>query len=612
MFNDDFLKLYNEELFYLREVGRHFAIENPQVAKYLGMHKDAIVDPFVERLLEGTAFLTARVQQRLNYEQPEFALQMLSRIAPLWYTPIPSIAMVSMTPDLTYPQWYEKTYLPRGSKVLLSDPSLNNKTVTFTTARDIKMQPVEIENVECVVMPPKRLPQSVLSWLQGGQALICFQLSTKKVCTVAELDLNPIRLTFTSDAIRSNQLLSLLLNQSLRVVLWSKTQGEPIIHVMSPEDICLDGIDEDESLLPSAIGELPGNRLLREYFHAPFRFYGVQLRNCEQFLKQCAYASEFEIIFSLKQRPLQLIEQLSAADFRLFSTPIVNLYRRRCHPIFLEHDKTEHPIIVDRLQPTLYQIHHLIDVKGIVKEGAVINFSPLQSQACFDDIHEQAGYSIRRKKSPLHEKRYRNSRLPYDDIFMTLSPGETKVDMDKVQSLSVDAMVCERHLIPEHLQQPELQLEMALPIHQIELVRYPTDPSGVPEISHAWQVLQALSNNPLRYARPKFDDCTAIIHDWLTLFANSKNPAHIKCITSIKSASIEHCYERYQGIGPIAWTRGAALKIDLQAAHHADHGEFLFGKILLHALADFCDLNQTLRMELTVDGHDYACWGAIG
>lgn len=47
---------YNDELRNLREVGTRFAKEHPQVAGQLGLHPDAVTDPFVERLLEGVAF----------------------------------------------------------------------------------------------------------------------------------------------------------------------------------------------------------------------------------------------------------------------------------------------------------------------------------------------------------------------------------------------------------------------------------------------------------------------------------------------------------------------------------------------------------------------------
>lgn len=103
MFSERFLQLYNDELRYFREAGRQFASSHPQVAQHLGMHIDGVLDPFVERLLEGSAFLCTRIQEKLNNEQPEFALQMLSRLAPLWYTPVPAIATVAIKPDLSFP-----------------------------------------------------------------------------------------------------------------------------------------------------------------------------------------------------------------------------------------------------------------------------------------------------------------------------------------------------------------------------------------------------------------------------------------------------------------------------------------------------------------------------
>lgn len=116
MFSERFLQLYNDELRYFREAGRQFASSHPEVAQHLGMHIDGVLDPFVERLLEGSAFLCTRIQEKLNNEQPEFALQMLSRLAPLWYTPVPAIATVAIKPDLSFPQWHSQVDLPRGAE----------------------------------------------------------------------------------------------------------------------------------------------------------------------------------------------------------------------------------------------------------------------------------------------------------------------------------------------------------------------------------------------------------------------------------------------------------------------------------------------------------------
>ena len=56
------LDYYNRELAYLRELGSEFAEQYPKVAGRLGMKGSEVADPYVERLLEGVAFLGARVQ----------------------------------------------------------------------------------------------------------------------------------------------------------------------------------------------------------------------------------------------------------------------------------------------------------------------------------------------------------------------------------------------------------------------------------------------------------------------------------------------------------------------------------------------------------------------
>jgi type VI secretion system protein ImpG len=51
-----FHKYYQDELAYLRELGRDFARRHPAAARWL---EESGTDPDVERLLEGFSFLTA-------------------------------------------------------------------------------------------------------------------------------------------------------------------------------------------------------------------------------------------------------------------------------------------------------------------------------------------------------------------------------------------------------------------------------------------------------------------------------------------------------------------------------------------------------------------------
>ena len=60
-----FNKYYQDELTYLRELGREFAQAYPGVAPMLAERGG---DPDVERLLEGVAFLTGKIRQKIDDE----------------------------------------------------------------------------------------------------------------------------------------------------------------------------------------------------------------------------------------------------------------------------------------------------------------------------------------------------------------------------------------------------------------------------------------------------------------------------------------------------------------------------------------------------------------
>ena len=90
------LRLYNDELTHLRDVGAEFAREFPKIASRLGMEGMEVADPYVERLLEGFAFLTARVQLKLDAEQPRLIAHLLESIYPHFLSPVPSMMVARL------------------------------------------------------------------------------------------------------------------------------------------------------------------------------------------------------------------------------------------------------------------------------------------------------------------------------------------------------------------------------------------------------------------------------------------------------------------------------------------------------------------------------------
>src|SRR5271165_2966721 len=94
-----FLDYYNRELRYLRDLGGEFARDFPKVAGRLGLDAFECADPYVERLLEGFAFLAARVELKIDAEFPAFTEHLLEMVCPHYLAPTPSMAVVQLVPD---------------------------------------------------------------------------------------------------------------------------------------------------------------------------------------------------------------------------------------------------------------------------------------------------------------------------------------------------------------------------------------------------------------------------------------------------------------------------------------------------------------------------------
>src|ERR1035441_5717987 len=91
------LALYNTELVHLHESAAEFGREYPKIAGRLSLDpdgKEICPDPYVQRLLEGFAFLTARVHLKLDAEFPRFNQGLLETVYPDYLCPVPSMAIV--------------------------------------------------------------------------------------------------------------------------------------------------------------------------------------------------------------------------------------------------------------------------------------------------------------------------------------------------------------------------------------------------------------------------------------------------------------------------------------------------------------------------------------
>jgi type VI secretion system protein ImpG len=96
---DELLQYYERELAYLRRMGAEFGRQYPRVAAGLQLEPTKSDDPHVERLLEGFAFLAARVHLKLDSDFPLITEALLDTVYPEYTRPLPSLSLVQFHVD---------------------------------------------------------------------------------------------------------------------------------------------------------------------------------------------------------------------------------------------------------------------------------------------------------------------------------------------------------------------------------------------------------------------------------------------------------------------------------------------------------------------------------
>ena len=339
---------YQEELAFLREMGREFATAHPTVAHML---ESAGADPDVERLLEGVAFLTGRVRQKLDDEIPELFQSMMSLLWPHYLRPVPSTGILQFQPAPE--QLSELTTIPVGCEV--ESIPVDGTACRFRTCYDVELAPIEIADAKL------DLPMAT-----DAQLRIHVRLTAK--LPLKQLKLRRLRVYLADEIVRATTLY-LWLRRYARHVELRQPGAERGVR-LSAETIRPGGFAENEAILPYPAHSFMGYRLLQEYFTCPSKFLFIEFTGLER-LAQLELTDGFEIVVPFSRRPEDSL-RVERDSLRLFSTPIVNLFKHTADGIRVDHTRTQHRVrpSTPGSPPEHYEIYSVDHVIGLIQGEA--------------------------------------------------------------------------------------------------------------------------------------------------------------------------------------------------------------------------------------------------
>ena len=612
------LDYYNQELAHLREMGAEFAREFPKVAARLGMEGLEVADPYVERLLEGFAFIAARVQLKIDAEFPRFTQHMLEIVFPHYLTPTPSSMIVEFVPNLAEPALAEGVRLARGTTLRSIVPRGEQTACEFRTAHDLTLWPIEIVAARCFRFAPD-LPLGQIGLANQARGGVRLKLAAHGGAAFSKLACDALSLHLTGQDEIVGPMFEAMAGRCIAALVVSNESPPRVIARLDAAQVQPEGYDDDQSLLPFGRRSFQGYRLLREYFAFPQRFHFVRVEGLRRAFRSLA-ASECELVFLFDRIDAALEGAVGPGNFSLYATPVVNLFPRRADRIHLSEGRFEHHLAVDRTRPMDFEVFSVESVAGLGEEaGDRTEFAPFYGDLVHhESIAAKSFYTVRREPRMLSDRQRRQGpRSGYvgGEVFLSLVDEREVPYPATMKQLAVEVLATNRDL---PLLLPigslnALMLDDVAPVSSVRVLKGPTRPrTGLVEGDHAWRLLSHLSLNYLSlFDASRAGGAAAALRELLSLYADLGDPAARKQIDSVIDVQARPVVRRLPLAGPITFGRGLAVDLKLNESAFGGAGGFLLGSVLERFLSRHVSINSFTQTRLLSESRgEVARWPA--
>jgi type VI secretion system protein ImpG len=554
-----FNRYFQQELDHLRDLGAEFAKMHPAVAPMLS---GLSTDPDVERLLEGVAFLTGLLRQKLDDDFPEIIHELFQLIWPHYLRPLPSASIVAFEPKANLKQTVR---VPRG--VQLASVPVDGTTCLFRTCYDVDVHPLVLEDARLEEKAGRPKTIRLVIALQGMK--------------LEDWQPNSLRLHLSGEIQHAADIYMILRNHLQRIVLKPAGRGESC--VLSSDHLQPVGFGAEEALIPYPGQSFPGYRAIQEYFMLPEKFLFMDLTGLDQWRRR-GPESRFEIDLELNPSASCDPPRVRKDNFRLAATPVINLFHSDAEPIRLDHRASEYLIRPASGNIKHYQAYSVESVTGFIQGMAGERiYRPFEM--FISDSDSQPTYHTLIRQSPV--------RSGFDFYLSVAYPSHR--DMPAPETLSIE-LQCTNGVLPEGLQVGDIcnPTSSTPEFLSFSNIRPPTASIPPPMGRNLlWRLLSHLCLNYRSLASG--DNLRAILdlynfeenRDRPAFLANQKRIAGIEAIASRAADSL---------VGHVIM-RGREIQLNMRQDHFAGAGDlFLFGTVLNHFLGSYASINTYTRL----------------
>ena len=593
------LRYYNEELRHLREMGSEFAKAFPKIAARLGMEGLEVTDPYVERLMEGFAFLAGRIQLKIDAEFPRFTQRLLEIVYPQFLAPTPSMLIAQVHPELGDPALAGGLTLPRGSAMLSQPGKAGATPCEFRTAHALTMWPLELTQAEYFTHAADLPMAAVPEWRKYRSGLR-LRLRTTAGVDFSQIGIDDLRLHCSGIDDVAYRLHEMACGHALGVLVLPTKRPAAWHEALDGECIATVGFEDDQALLPQSLQGFEGYRVLQEYFAFPQRFLFFDIQGVGDALRRHG-GNEVDIVILFGRADNALLQAVDAGSLALNCVPAVNLLDRRCDRIHIGPESNELHVVPDRTRPMDFEVHSVESCTGY-GTGAVAEqrFLPLYSSVHTESRSHAAYYTLRREPRILSAKqKLQGPRSSYigQEVFLSLVDAQQAPYRQDLRQLALTALVSNRDL-PTFLPTggsagaDRWLLDAPGVLARVRCLRGPTRPQfRQPQGDVGWSLVSHLSLNYLSLAGEDPARAAAALRSLLALYGPTQDASWDKQVEGLQALSARQVVRRLPFPGPLTFGTGVEITTLVDELAFQGSSAFLLGGVLDRFFARHVALN---------------------
>ena len=552
-------KYFQNELDSLNDIAKEFSQANPTLAPQLAQ---ASSDPDVERILEGVAFLTAGIRQKIDDDFPEFSQGILNQIFPHYLRPIPSATIMQFKPK---PILKNVVNIPVG--IYMDSVEVDDVSCRFRSTSALTVSPIEVTS-------------SKYTESSRGRKILELSFSLNGI-DINRLEEDRLRVYIGGDYPGAVDLLYILLKYLDQITLVDQTGQE---HTNTKLSLVPVGFEDSFKLLDYPSNSFPAYRLIQEYFLLKEKFLFFDITHIGESLSSTG-GGQFTIRLYLDDIAIEL-PKIGPERFVLNATPAINLFAHEAESFLNDYKRYEYPLRPLRNNNNQYHIYTVDEVEGNNRKLAKkSHYKPMR----LSDPDNNS--------SPVFQSYSKQSEGQANSTYINFSYPES-FELDNKETVIV-SLTCSNGHHASKLKVGDISKRTSGTSEMIEFtnITAPSTSQDAPSgNSILWRLLSHLSLNYLSLADT--DNLKALLE--LYIFsgnsANKQDLANRKRIEGIQSITVNGCDRLIEGVS----MRGQAINIIVNPVNFISTGDmYLFGMLLNHLLGSFSTLNSFTEFSLT-------------